>query len=82
MIRFVNTAIKERFINDVLDIICRTKDGEATSYVIQELRYKGWVGLGSHNSEIESALEDLGFKLRIVHVKGTTNMHHATYITL
>lgn len=81
MLRFANQQIKERFINDVLDVICRTKEGESVSYIIQEMRYKGWVGLGSRNSDFETAVENLGFKLRRV-VSDRTKRLTATYITL
>ena len=76
----MNAATQAAFQNAVLNLIGHTQDGESISFVLQELRYKGWKGFGSI-SQFETTLTDAGFKLRRVYKEGT-NILRATYVTL
>ncbi len=66
---------------DVLDIVARFGEEESSlSFVRQELKAKGWSGFGN-NSRFETTLESLGFTLKRVYTKGSSNIR-ATYVTV
>ena len=68
-------ATEEKLAADVLDIIGRTENGEAISYVISELRFRGWKNIPRETGFFEK----LGFKARLV---WSGRYVRATYITL
>jgi hypothetical protein len=59
----ISPELMPRFQEAILNVLIKENGSASVSHVLQELRFNGWRGLGSYNSQFEEMAETAGFTL-------------------